>query len=136
MNDIQLKINYERAIELTDSLFNYLKNKFDFNIHMQYSTSYCSYFNISNFNQNYIVFPLSNCINLSIDISSYICDCEYSFILNLWKYDINSNHYFKYVPFNYNFISMDDFYKFCYDHIIDFFGLNDSYKQLSIFDFI
>lgn len=136
MNDIKLKINYERAIELTNSLFDYLKNKFNFDIYMNYFTSYCSYFHISDFNQNHIVFPLSNFINSSIDISCFLCDCEYSFILNLWKYDVNSKHFFKHIPFNYNFVSIDDFYKFCYESIIDFFGLNDSYKQLSIFDFI
>lgn len=137
MDDIEIKKNYERSIQLNDVLFSFLKKELSAETKMRYDLSYEVYSKISEFNHNSIDLELPKYKSASVSVHSYSIDRDLPFWLSLWKYKGGDSHESMKIDF---MDSMDDenFCLWALDYINDFFGFEkkESFKQMSIFDFV
>lgn len=123
-------LNYERAIELTEELYDYLKTRLSVEISKSYVVGYYSFMELSELNNLHIVVSLKGYQSTCISISSAMFETDRPFKLNLWKY--NDEHTFNDIEW----VSEKDISKFnlLEQEIRKFFNLTDThYEQLTLF---
>lgn len=84
MNE-QIVKDFEKSVELTNKLYEYLKANTDLKLSLRYSHSYFSYFKLSELNEDGIVIDGLPFANNEILIHNKWTD-ENQFYLRLWKY--------------------------------------------------
>ncbi len=130
MSEEEVK-NFEYSVEMTEKLFDYLKEHLENKLTKTYVLSYAMYVKKSKLGQCDIKIDLGKqWTNSSVSFSAMLCETDKPFMFHLWKY--NGEHFFK--DEQVKNIDEKEFPVFL-EKIKDFFGLNQKhgFEQLTLF---